>query len=226
MRVGQQVERELGLGADRVEARRVEDHQALLQQRVRKIDDRVPPARDVDGAVVAALGARGCRRRVVVQAVACARASTGTRFTCDTRCSASPMLLGRREVERQRHPLVGVALEFGDARRSFSRVSIGSRRIDGGRAGVVEELGRAHRRAPGRGGQQPLAEIGEEDRVDQLGLAAREFGDERDDQLVVRAAARSSVLQLEIDRASARSCSTSQSWSAAMLADSRRRQSP
>ena len=48
VRVGQEVERELGLGADRVQARRVEDDEALLQQRVREVDDRVAPARDVD----------------------------------------------------------------------------------------------------------------------------------------------------------------------------------
>ena len=53
MRVREQVERELGLGADRVQSRRVEDHEALLQQRMREIDDRMAPARDVDRALAA-----------------------------------------------------------------------------------------------------------------------------------------------------------------------------
>ena len=66
VRVREQVERELGLGADRVQARRVEDHQPLLQQRMREIDDRVAPARNVDAAVVAALE----RRQDVVVVVA------------------------------------------------------------------------------------------------------------------------------------------------------------
>ena len=64
VRVGQQVERELGLGADRIEPRRVEDHEPLLQQRMREVDDRVPPAGDVDAALVAVRRARpGCRPR-------------------------------------------------------------------------------------------------------------------------------------------------------------------
>ena len=49
----------------------------------------------------------------------------------------------------------------------------------------MEELGRAHRRSAGRRRQQPLAEIREEDRIDQLGFAARKLGDERDDELVL-----------------------------------------
>ena len=60
----EQDQRQLGLGADRVEARRVEDDQPLLQQRMREVDDRVAPARDVDAALVAVLErrARGPRR--------------------------------------------------------------------------------------------------------------------------------------------------------------------
>ena len=88
VRVRQQVERELGLGADRVQARRVEDDQALLQQRMREVDDRVAPARNVDGAVAVAIRARTGRRRRRSRPYLRASA-TGTRFTCDTRDSAS-----------------------------------------------------------------------------------------------------------------------------------------
>jgi len=49
----------------------------------------------------------------------------------------------------------------------------------------VQDLGRAHRRASGRRRQEPRPEVGEEDRVDEFGLAARELGDERDDELVL-----------------------------------------
>ena len=52
VRLRQQRERELGLGADRVESGRVEDDEALLQQRMREVDDRVPPARDVEHAFI------------------------------------------------------------------------------------------------------------------------------------------------------------------------------
>ena len=51
VRVRQEVQRELRLGADRVQSRRVEDDEALLQQRMREVDDRVAPARDLDLAV-------------------------------------------------------------------------------------------------------------------------------------------------------------------------------
>jgi hypothetical protein len=51
--------------------------------------------------------------------------------------------------------------------------------------GVVQQLGRAHGGAAGGGGQDALAVVGEEDRVDQLGFTAREFGDEGHRQAVV-----------------------------------------
>ena len=61
VRVGQVRQRELGLGADGVQARRVQDHQALLQQRVREVDDRVAPAGDLDHAARRPAGS-GARR--------------------------------------------------------------------------------------------------------------------------------------------------------------------
>ena len=198
VRVGQQVQRELGLGADRVQARRVEDHEALLQQRMREVDDRVAPARNVDACPRRrARAPRGCRPRRRRRARTCARASTGTRFTCDTRRQRLAHLLGVDEVERERHPLVGVVLELGDRRVLEPRLD--RQQPDRRRARrVVEELGRAHRRAARRRRQQPLAEVGEEDRVDELGLAARELGDERDDELVL-VQALEQLLDLEVD---------------------------
>ena len=59
VRARQQAQRQLGLGADRVQARRVEDDQALLQQRMRVVDEGVAPGRHLDLAFVVA-------RRVVV----------------------------------------------------------------------------------------------------------------------------------------------------------------
>ena len=47
------------------------------------------------------------------------------------------------------------------------------------------ELDRTHRRAARRRRQDAPAGVGEEDGVDELGLAARELGDEGDDQLFV-----------------------------------------
>ena len=51
---------------------------------------------------------------------------------------------------------------------------------------------------PADDGSSALAEIGEEDRVDELGLAARELGDERDDELVLLQALEQ-LLHLEVD---------------------------
>jgi hypothetical protein len=57
--------------------------------------------------------------------------------------------------------------------------------LQAGRAGgVVQQLGRTHRRATGAGRKHTLAVIGKEYRVDQFGLAAREFGNESHIQLV------------------------------------------
>ena len=51
MGVGQQVEGELGLRADGIEARRIENHQPLFEQRVGKLDDGVAPARNLQLAL-------------------------------------------------------------------------------------------------------------------------------------------------------------------------------
>ncbi len=60
MRGRQQPQRELGLGTDGVEPRRIDDHQPALQQGVRIVDQRVAPGRHLDTAVVQA-------RRVVLR---------------------------------------------------------------------------------------------------------------------------------------------------------------
>ena len=54
----------------------------------------------------------------------------------------------------------------------------GARRIE-------QELGRAHRRAARGRRQKACPEVGEEDRVDELGLAARKLGDEGDDEAIL-----------------------------------------
>ena len=157
----------------------------------------VPPARNVDAAFVAALERRQDVVVALVKRPYLRASATGTRLTCDTRASASRHPVRRGEVERERHPLVGVVLEFGDRRLvepRFDRQQPDRRRP----RRVVQELGRAHRRAARRRRQQPLAEVGEEDRVDQLRLAARELGDERDDELVLLQALEQ-LLDLDVD---------------------------
>ena len=51
MRVRNQVERQFRFGADCVQARRIDDDQALLQQWMRKVDDGMAPAGNLDHAV-------------------------------------------------------------------------------------------------------------------------------------------------------------------------------
>jgi hypothetical protein len=86
-------------------------------------------------------------------------------------------------VERHAFPFVGKALELARGR-------VGGARLDREQVNrrrprrVPGELGRAHCRAAAGGRQQAPAVVGEEDGVDQLRLAARELGDERDRELV------------------------------------------
>ena len=111
--------------------------------------------------------------------------STGTRLTCDTRESASLIFSADDRSSANVDPFVGVVLELRDGRVLEARLD--RQEPDRRRARrVVQELGRAHRRAARRStGRSRCAEVGEEDRVDELRLAARELGDEGDDELVL-----------------------------------------
>ena len=63
MGAGQHAERQLGLGADGVEARRVENDQALFQQGMGEIDQCMAPFRDLHDAI------RICHRIVIGRVV-------------------------------------------------------------------------------------------------------------------------------------------------------------
>ena len=101
-----------------------------------------------------------------------------------TSCSDSRQLVGVADVEREAAPGARLgahlaereALEAGLDRQQQQR-----RRL----VAAPAELDRAHRRAARRRRQDAAAGVGEEDRVDQLRLAARELGDEGDDELFV-----------------------------------------
>ena len=156
----------------------------MLQQRMREIDLRVAPARNVDTAFVAPLE----RRQNIVVALGeqpvLARERDRHAFHLRHASERFRHPLGGGEIERKRHPLVRVVLEFGDRRLIEPRLD----RQEANRRRprrIVQELGRAHRRAAGRRWQKALAEVGEKDRVDELGLAARELRDECNDELVL-----------------------------------------
>ena len=176
----QQAERQLGLGADRIEARRVEHHQALFEQRVRVVDQRVAPRRHLDTAFVV-------ERRVVV--------GCGVVPEAERTCLLLGDELGACHGEQGLRQLLGVVDDQGEvlpdprllsqlAEREPVETCLDRQQRQRGRfVGVPGQLDRAHGRAPRRGGQHAAAGVGEKDRVDQLRLATRELGDKSDDQL-------------------------------------------
>ena len=182
MRVGDEVERELGLGADRVETRRIEDHEALRQQRMREVDDGVTPHRDLDHAV--GVDERAVVRVVgVVQPVALRVRDRDALDEADL-TERIEHAVARRGVERMDLPLVGQRSIVGGGRMHGPRLDRQQADRRWQRL-VVQQLGGTHRRAPRRRRQDALAVVGEEDGVDELRLAARELGDESDRQPVL-----------------------------------------
>ncbi len=176
MRVRDQAQRQLGLGADRVEARRIEDDQALAQQRMREVDDRVAPAGNLDHAVgIERVGGVGIV--LVVQAERLghlARDAVGL----DDMPERIQHAVGRRGVERHRMPVRVDVKEIGGG--SLLQARLDRQQPDARCLGfVVAQLGRAHRGAPGGRRQDATAVVGKEDCVDQLALAPRELRDER-----------------------------------------------
>ena len=178
----QQAQRQLGLGSDRVQARRVEHDQALLQQRVRVVDQRMAPGRHLDAA-------GGVDRRVVIGLLVVPEAEVARGVLADP--------FGARDLLQRLRELVGVVdLERADRPGAALQTQLGERlALEPGRDrqqhqrgrffAVPGQLDRAHRGAARRGRQHTAAGVGEEDRVDQLGLAARELGDEGDHQFFV-----------------------------------------
>ena len=182
VRRGQQRERQLGLRADRVEARRVEHDQTLAQQRVRVVDERMAPGRHLDHAVVVA-------RRVVVGVLVVPEAE-GAGLLFGDPLGARHLLEGLGQLVGVAHvelePAPGARLRPQLAEREAFEAGLDRQQQQRRRLAVVPaELDRAHRGAARRRGQDAAAGVGEEDGVDELRLAARELGHEGDHQLLV-----------------------------------------
>ena len=181
VRAGDQRQRQLGLRADRVQPRRIQDHQALLEQRMRKIDHRVTPARDFDQVLLA-------RPDHLVGIVRVEQAVHPRLVDADPdglghQLKGLEHAVRRGRIDRKNAPFARTLLEVGHRPEPGTRFD--RERPDTGRQRlVVHQLGRAHRGAPGRGRQDAAPVIGEEDRVDQFGLAARELGNERHHEAV------------------------------------------
>lgn len=159
--IGQKIEGELGLGADGIQARCIEDDQALTQQGMRKVDDCVAPTRDRDRTILSDTD-RICDVGVVVEPVAPRQfdrhrlglADLGKDFRHPVR---------RREIERQGDPLIRAILEFRDrgvADPGFDRQQAYGRWP----GGIEQQFRRTHGGASRRRGQRPLAEVGKKSR--------------------------------------------------------------
>ena len=183
VRRGQEAERQLGLGADGVEARRVEHDQALLKERMRVVDEGVPPGRHLDLALVVA-------RRVVVGGVVVPEAE------CLGLVDAHPLGVGHLEqLLGQRIGIVDIELDVAPGARLAAQLAEGEAfeaGLDGQQAAATatspafqpSSTGHIVVR-PGRRRQDAAAGIGKEDGVDELRLAARELGHEGHHQLLV-----------------------------------------
>ena len=182
MGIGNHGQRELRLGAEGVEAGRVEDDQSALQQRVRIIDQGMAPGGDFHRAV-------GMHHVPQVGVVVVPQ-------TQGARVVHRDVLLFRDGAHGRHHFIMGieVELEFApfdrhalERRHTFVAVArFDGKKTDVGLLAVLEEdLGGAHGGAPDIRRQQSLLEIGEKQRVDELGLATRKLGHEGQDQAVL-----------------------------------------
>ena len=113
MGIGQQGQCELGFRADRIETRRVQDHQTLFEQGVRKANDRVAPARDLDQTIRGRLEARIALFVDREAKIDCAIPIDPSRFPDAGECAAQAF--GRVGIEVAGDPFFGVTLEFCDA---------------------------------------------------------------------------------------------------------------
>ena len=181
LRLGDQAHRQFRLGADGVQARRVQHHQALLEQRMRHVDQRMAPARHFHIALVV-------ERRVVFWRLVVPE-TEGTRLIHGHGPGFGNLLHRAGELLR----IVHVQVDAGPFFRHLPPFQQGlglQPRLDGQQAqagrhrSVIAQFGRAHGGAAGAGRHDAAAVAGKEHRVDELRLAARELGHEGHHHLV------------------------------------------
>ena len=177
LRLRNQVHRQLRLRANSVQAGRVQHHQPLLEQRVRHVDERVPPARHFHQAL--GVGGRVVVGLLVVPEAQRARLLHGHVQGFGDFFHHAGQLLGVVHVQIKARPFFGRHAPVGERLRLQARFN-GQQAQARGHAGVPAQLGGAHGGAPGAGGHDAAAISGEKHGVDQLRLAARELGHESD----------------------------------------------
>ena len=177
----QQPEGELGLGANRIESGCIQDHQPAPKQRVGVVDQRMPPGRHLDVAV--AVDVRVVVGRLVVPEPE--GACVGHRNAARARdLKQRPRQLVRiRAIEFNGLPCLRLLTQVGERATVQPRLHRQQQQLRR-HAVLVADLDRAHRRTPRRSRQHAAPGVGEEHRIDEFGLAARELGDEGDDEPV------------------------------------------
>ena len=169
MRLRNQADGQLRLGPDGVQPRRVQNHQPLLEQRVRNVDQRVPPLGHFHQTIGA--GARIVLRAVVVPETQ----RTGIVHTDISHFGHLLQRLGQlsRVVDVQVHPgpLFGRGAPLHQGLGFQARFN-GQQAQAGRHVGVPAQLGRAHGGAPSAGRHDAAAIARKKDGVDQLRLAA------------------------------------------------------
>ena len=173
MGVRNHVQRQLRLGADGVQARGIDDHQPQLQERVRNVDDGMPPG----GNLHLPRRHRPAHRLLVVIQAHLAGLLGRHQQRLAHRVEGLAQRLHIRHVHRNEAPVLVLIAQLGQRHRHQPRIN-GEQPDTHRHRGVVQQLGRTHRGAPGRRRNHPLAILCEEDRVDQLRLAAGELGHE------------------------------------------------
>ena len=175
VRIGELRQGQFRFSTNRIQTRRIENNQALLEQRMGKIDHGMAPARHFNQAIFT--------DPVKLDfALAYLKTQAGgffRRHASGFADVAQRVLHGIRRLGIQGHdgPFIGKTLVFGDARIGRARLDrqqLNTRLL----AGIKQQLSRAHRRATGRGWQHPVAVIGKENRVDQFRFATRELSNE------------------------------------------------
>ncbi len=179
--VRQHAQRQFRLGAECIESGGVEHHQSLLQHGMRKIDDRVTPHGNLHAAVAVQHVRHGLD--IVTIKTERFRLFAADRFGHDGLLKGLGQIPRRIQIQRHHHPRLRRAPVFRNGGGGFARLDgqeFQARRF----VVIVAQLRGAHGRATGLRRQQTLPVVGEENGVDEFGFAAREFGDQRDGELV------------------------------------------
>ena len=181
MSLWNQADGQLRLGTDGIQAWRVQNHQALFEQRVGDVDQRMSPHRHLDQPV-------GPCTRVVIRTVVVPKPQ------CPCRIHGNVTNLGHL-LQRlcQLRGVVHIKVHACPLFRRCAPLHQGlglQARLDRQQTqarryiSVPAQFGGTHRGTPGTGRHDAAAIAGKKYRIDQLGLAARKLRDKRHHHLV------------------------------------------